>query len=51
MFPEVVSTGTDGHKSVDFDRLTAVLIEAVGELKAENELLRKRLDAPEGLPR
>jgi len=43
VFPEVVSTDTDGYKAVDYGRLTAVLIEAVKELKTENDLLRERV--------
>jgi hypothetical protein len=45
IFPEVVSTSsTDGYKAVDYSRLTAVLIEAVKELKAENEGLKQRIE-------
>jgi hypothetical protein len=43
VFPELVSTGTDGYKAVDYGRLTAVLIQAVKELKAENDLLKERM--------
>jgi len=43
VFPEVVSTDTDGYKAVDYGRLPAVLIEAVKELKTENDLLRERV--------
>jgi len=34
---EVVRTDTDGYKSISYDRLTAVLVEAVKELKTINE--------------
>src|SRR5262249_1272717 len=45
VFPEVVSAaGKDGYKAVDYSRLTAVLIEAVKELKSENDSLRKRME-------
>ena len=37
VFPELVSTPENGYKSVDYTKLTAVLIEAVKELKAQNE--------------
>jgi Chaperone of endosialidase len=46
--PEVVSTGTDGYEALDYDKLTAVLVEAIkeqqaqiDELKAEVESLKK----------
>ena len=44
VFPELVSSSADGYKAVDYTKLTAVLIEAVKELKAENETLKKRLE-------
>ena len=47
VLPELVSTDKQGYKSVDYTKLTPVLIEAVKELKAENELLKQRLDALE----
>jgi hypothetical protein len=40
VFPEVVSTDSEGYKSIDYDKLVAPLIEAVKELKAENEALK-----------
>jgi hypothetical protein len=43
VLPEVVSTDDEGYKSVDYGRLAAVLIEAVKELKAENDLLKERI--------
>ncbi len=49
VFPEVVSTDSEGYKSVAYDKLTAPLIEAVKELKAENDELRSRLEALEAL--
>ena len=33
VIPEVVHTDKDGFKSVEYDKLTAVLIEAVKEMK------------------
>jgi len=48
VFPEVVTvTGEEGYKAVAYDKLTAVLIEAVKELKAENAALKLRLEALE----
>ncbi|MCP4755526.1 MAG: tail fiber domain-containing protein [Proteobacteria bacterium] len=38
--PELVGTDEDGYKSVSYEKLSAVLIEAVKELKAENEALK-----------
>jgi hypothetical protein len=41
-FPEVVTTWSDEHyRAVDYGRLTAVLIEAVKELRNENMTLRQ----------
>ena len=47
VFPELVASSVDGYKSVDYTKLTAVLIEAVKELKAENDALGRRLHAIE----
>lgn len=47
--PEVVQTGTDGYKSVEYGNLVAVLIEAVKSQQAEIDLLKKRLEALEGI--
>jgi hypothetical protein len=49
VFPDVVSTyGPDQeYKAVDYSGLTSVVIEAVKELKAENEALRSRIEALE----
>jgi hypothetical protein len=40
VYPELVSTDTQGFKSVNYAQLTPVLIEAVKELATENEQLR-----------
>jgi hypothetical protein len=49
VFPEVVSIydPDQEYKAVDFDGLTSILIEAVKELKAQNEELRSRIEALE----
>lgn len=48
VFPELVTSwGNEGYKAVDYGRLTGVLIEAAKELKAENEALKRRIEALE----
>ena len=48
VFPELVSTWhEEGYKALDYGRLTAVLVEAVKELKAKNEALERRVEALE----
>jgi hypothetical protein len=42
IFPEIVTTDEDGWKSVDYSKLTPVLIEAVKELSAQNTDLEKQ---------
>ncbi|MBW8038983.1 MAG: hypothetical protein FVQ85_03175 [Planctomycetes bacterium] len=44
VFPQWVSEDNQGRKQVTLEGLEAVTIEAIKELKAENELLRKRLE-------
>lgn len=44
VFPELVTEGSDGMKAVNYDRMVAVLVEAVKELKAQNEALHARLN-------
>ncbi len=46
-FPELVNTNGDGYKAVAYDKLSAVLIEAIKELKAKNDALEARLEALE----
>jgi hypothetical protein len=50
VFPELVSIYEPEHeyKAVDYQGLTSVLIEAVKELKEQNEALRSRIEALEG---
>lgn len=40
VFPELVQTGSDGYKSVDYQRMVAPIIEAMRELKSDNDDLR-----------
>ncbi len=40
VYPELVSTGKDGHKAVDYARLMPVVVEAIKSLKAENDALK-----------
>jgi|GEM_PF-1708557 len=40
IYPELVATGPDGFKAVNYAQLAPVLIEALKELQAENEALR-----------
>ncbi len=47
VLPEVVSENSDGYKSVDYSKLSALLIEAVKELKAENDVLKEKVEALE----
>lgn len=39
-FPNLVHTGSDGIKNVDYDKLAAPIIEALRELKADNDNLK-----------
>ena len=38
--PEMVSTGEDGMKGLSYSKITPVLLEAIKELKAENNFLK-----------
>ena len=44
VFPELVSTSKDGYKSVDYVKLTPILIEAVKELNKMNMELRNEIN-------
>jgi hypothetical protein len=45
VLPELVVTGEDGFKAVDYSKLPLLTIQAVKELKAENDELRAKNDA------
>ena len=56
MLPELVATDSDGYKAVDYSKLPLLTIQAVKELKAENdarkaenEALKQRVADLEGL--
>lgn len=49
IYPEVVQTDRNGYKSVDYGRLTPVLIESIKELNARNTELESRLTKLESL--
>lgn len=44
VFPELVNTDAEGYKSLQYEKLTAVLVEAVKELKAQNQELMERVE-------
>ena len=46
VIPEIVSYEANGKDadSMKYDRLTALLVEAVKELKTENDVLKKRIE-------
>jgi hypothetical protein len=41
-FPEVVLTDDKGYKSVAYDKLTPILVEAIKELRSENNSLKDK---------
>jgi len=45
--PEIVSTSSDGYKSISYEKISAILIEAVKELKEQNRLLQKKVESLE----
>ena len=47
MFPEMVSKEQHGYKTVDYTRLPLLLLEAVRELKAENDRLGEQVRGQE----
>ncbi len=42
-YPEIVSTASNGYKSIGYGRIAPILVEAIKELKAENENLENTL--------
>jgi hypothetical protein len=49
VFPELVVTGEDGFKAIDYSKLPLLTIQAVKELKTENDALKARLTEIERL--
>ncbi len=47
VLPEVVMEQPDGSLAIDYGRLTPVLLEAIKELKRQNEQLNRRIEALE----
>ena len=47
VFPDLVTTGPDGYQAVNYSKLPLLTLQAVKELKAENDALRARADALE----
>ena len=47
VLPEVVVRNDNGYYAIDYGKLTPLLVEAVKELTAENEELRRRIEALE----
>jgi hypothetical protein len=43
VLPELVATDGDGYKAVDYSELPLLTIQAVKELKAENDALKTRV--------
>ena len=41
VLPEIVTTRHDGYKAIQYEKVVALLVEAVKELKAEIEELKK----------
>ena len=48
VYPELVSTGPDGYKAVNYAQLTPVLIEAIKEQQAEIDALKAQNQALQG---
>jgi hypothetical protein len=46
-FPDAVTKGSDGYYSVNTDPVFWASVNAIKELKAENDALKARLDAIE----
>ena len=43
VYPEFVHTDDDGHKYVSHDKITAIFVEAIKELKSENNTINDRI--------
>ena len=41
VLPELVVTNADGYKAVDYSKLPLMMLQAIKELKAENDSLRR----------
>ena len=48
VFPEMVSVDEGGFKRVNYGELPYLMLQAIRELKAENDNLRRRLKAEDG---
>ena len=47
ILPEVVKTDSDGYKALAYDRIAAVLVEAIKEQQSQIEVLKARIEALE----
>jgi len=47
VFPDMVSTDTNGYKQVNYSQLPYLMLQAIRELKSENDTLRDQLQARE----
>jgi hypothetical protein len=45
VLPELVSTDSDGYKSIAYGKLTAVLVEAIKELQQQNDKMAQQIEA------
>jgi len=43
VLPEIIKTNADGYKTVDYSKLSPLLIEAVKELDKENKILKEQI--------
>lgn len=48
VFPEMVSIDAKGYKQVDYSQLPLLMLEAIRELKEENDALREQLNVQQG---
>ncbi|MCP4353338.1 MAG: tail fiber domain-containing protein [Desulfobacterales bacterium] len=47
VFPEIVKADDEGYKSVSYEKVVPALVEAIKELKAQNEALKARIEVLE----